>query len=148
MIKLTIIGNLGRDAELKEVNGQHCISFSVADSQSYTNKDGQKVEKTTWVNCAIWRDKGQRTKIVEFLKKGTKVYIEGDLSVRTYKNADGVHMASIDCRVKDLQFVGAAKASDTTATNTTQVTPPPPSADDMPFDLGEPMPNDTEEGPY
>ncbi len=67
MIKLQIIGNLGKDATTNTVNGKNVINFSVAHTEKFTS-NGEKKEKTTWVECAYWTDK---TAISPYLKKGT-----------------------------------------------------------------------------
>ncbi|MFM7710302.1 MAG: single-stranded DNA-binding protein, partial [Ferruginibacter sp.] len=57
MIKLQIIGNLGKDCIQNEVNGRKVINFSVAHSEKYKDSAGNLKEKTTWVECAYWTDK-------------------------------------------------------------------------------------------
>ena len=88
MLKMTLIGNIGQDAKIRETNGRTSINFSVAENQKYTNSEGVKVEKTTWVNCTIWRDPGQSVKVAEFLLAGTKVYAEGRPAVHFYENKE------------------------------------------------------------
>ena len=108
-LKLEIIGNLGADATVREVNASKAIGFSVAHSEKYKNQEGVDVEKTTWVNCTFWKYQGQSTEITKYLKKGTMVAIEGIPSVRGYQNQQGQNAASLDCRVTDLRLLSVPK---------------------------------------
>lgn len=85
MIKLEAIGNLGANAELKDHNGRKFISFRIAHSDSYANKDtGEIVKRTTWISCIINGDGGALT---PYLKKGTKVFVRGNLSINIFNSA-------------------------------------------------------------
>ena len=64
MIKLQVIGNLGKDCIVKEVNGKTVINFSVAHSERYKDAQGNQKERTTWVECAYWTDK---TAVAQYL---------------------------------------------------------------------------------
>jgi Single-strand binding protein family len=57
MIKLQVIGNLGKDCIVKEVNGKNVINFSVAHTERYKDSQGNQKERTTWVECAYWTDR-------------------------------------------------------------------------------------------
>jgi len=74
MIKLQVIGNLGKDCVTNTVNGKNVINFNVAHTEKFKDGSGQQKEKTTWVECAYWTE---RTGIAPYLKKGTQVYVEG-----------------------------------------------------------------------
>lgn len=132
MIKLQVIGHLGKDCTTNNVGGKTVINFSVAHSESYT-KDSQKVEKTTWVECAYWSE----SKIAPYLLKGTQVYVEGTPEVRQWTGADGKQGASLSLRVFTVQLLGskqqaAAPSSQATAP-APQTNTAPVAADDMPF---------------
>jgi single-strand DNA-binding protein len=107
MLKLVIIGNLGRDAEVRTFNDRAVISFSVAHSEKVKNPQTKQMEdKTVWINCSYWRDL-DKTNVANYLKKGTQVYIEGVPSARIYESTKSNQKeASLDCRVTELQFVG------------------------------------------
>jgi single-strand DNA-binding protein len=112
-----IIGHLGQNANVKTTeSGSTAISFSVAVTESYKDKQGQKVENTTWVNCTIWRQKDQSTKIAEYLTKGTKVLVEGKLTARAYSDKQGEAKASLELKVDNVQLLGAK--GDNTSTTT------------------------------
>lgn len=100
MIKLQIIGHLGKDAEVKTLpDGKSVINFSVAHTEKYNEQT-----KTIWVECAKWGDK---TAIAQYLKKGTQVYVEGTCDVRTWES-NGNHGASLQLRVANVQLLGSA----------------------------------------
>ena len=105
MIKLLVIGNLGKDAVVNNVNGKSVINFSVAHTEKYKDAQGNQKDRTVWVECAYWTD---RTAIAPYLKKGTQVYVEGNPDVRTYATQDGKQGASLRLRVREMQVVGGS----------------------------------------
>tara|TARA_Y100000385_G_C13007925_1_gene600312 strand:- start:863 stop:1267 length:405 start_codon:yes stop_codon:yes gene_type:complete len=86
-----LIGNLGKDAMVRNLEGQVvAINFPVAHNQNWKDKrTGQSKTKTTWVNCTIWKQEGANLKILDFLKKGTLVEILGTPVAKSYKVDDG-----------------------------------------------------------
>jgi single-strand DNA-binding protein len=106
MIKLQIIGNLGKDCIVSEVNGKSVINFSVAHSERYKDAQGNQKERTTWVECAYWTD---RTNISPYLVKGKTVYVEGSPSADAYTNKDGQVSATLRLRVQSLQLLGGTQ---------------------------------------
>ncbi len=141
MIKLTAIGNLGRDAVMNTVNGKNVINFTVAHTEKYKDAQGNQKDKTIWVDCAYWTD---RTGIAPYLKKGTQVYVEGQPDVRTYTTKDGTNGATLSLRVLSVQLLGSRNndQSGSSATGNYQPAPPmsnsasTPAASDItePFD--------------
>ena len=103
MIKLQVIGNLGKDCITNTVNGKSVINFNVAHTEKFTSQGTQK-DKTIWVECAYWTDK---TGIAPYLKKGTQVYVEGTPEVRTYPKNDGTTGVSLTMRVVSVQLLGS-----------------------------------------
>ena len=110
-LKLEIIGNLGSDAVVRDVNNSKAIGFSVAHTEKYKNASGVDVENTTWVNCTIWKYQDQSVEIAKYLKKGTLVAIEGTPSVRGYKNQQGQIAASMECRVNFIKLLSSKTAN-------------------------------------
>ena len=104
MIKLMVIGNLGKDCIVNTVNGKNVINFSVAHTEKFKDSTGAQREKTTWVECAYWTD---RTGIAPYLKKGTQIYAEGTPEVRTYQTNDGKNGAALSLRVQNVQLLGS-----------------------------------------
>ena len=105
MIKLLVIGSLGKDATVNNVNGKNVINFSVAHSEKYKDKDGNAASKTIWVECAKW---GEKTGIAPYLKKGTKVYVEGNPDIKTYQKQDGTTASNITLNVIAIDLIGAS----------------------------------------
>ncbi len=145
MIKLQIVGNLGKDCIVKEVNGKNVINFSVAHTERFKDSMGNQKERTTWVECAYWTDK---TTISQYLVKGKMVYAEGTPEAEAYANKEGQPAATLRMRVSNIQLLGGAN-SDQQGSNqgnvsyagsqpapTVRQDPPPQVAsmdDDLPF---------------
>ena len=104
MIKLQVIGNLGKDCVTNLVNGKNVINFNVAHTEKFKDAQGNQKDKTIWVECAYWTD---RTGIAPYLKKGTQVYAEGTPEVRTYPKNDGTTGISLTLRVQSVQLLGS-----------------------------------------
>ena len=123
LLKLVLIGNLGRDAIVKQINNSYVIDFPVA----YSARDRAGNNITVWVNCSWWHD--TEPKVAEYLKKGKQVYIEGTPSTRAYQTNDGILKASLSCRVTTLRLLGSTKSEDFTQPQqspATQPQQPPP----------------------
>lgn len=105
MLKLALIGNLGKDCNTNVVNGNHVINFSVAHSDKIRDQENNLIEKTVWVECAYWTEK---TGVVNFLRKGQQVYAEGIPEVKSFTKKDGSTGISLSLRVMYLQLVGSS----------------------------------------
>jgi single-strand DNA-binding protein len=138
MIKLQIIGNLGKDCVVNTVNGKNVINFTVAHTEKYKDSQGVNQEKTTWVDCAYWTD---RTAISPYLTKGKQVFVEGTPEVRTFTRQDGTGGASLSLRVREVQLLGgrseggsapaaSASTANSSAPSASDITEP---VDDLPF---------------
>lgn len=142
MLKMQIIGNLGKDCIVNNVNGKSVINFTVAHTEKFRDSQGTNQEKTTWVECAWWTD---RTTITPYLTKGKQIYAEGTPEVRSFTRNDGTAGAALSLRVREVQLLGGK--ADSGAANTygssapTQVANIPPPIiqddaepiDDLPF---------------
>ena len=131
--KVILIGNLGKDPETFTFDsGVKKVSFSLATSESYKDKSGNKVEQTEWHNIEII---GNLADIAEkYLKKGSKVYIEGKIKTRSWDDKDGnkKYMTAIELNNFNgsLQMLGDKSSQEETSYSA----PPPPSPeDDLPF---------------
>jgi len=108
MNNCTFIGSLGRDAEVKTLDtGKSVINFSIAVNEGYGDK-----KTTMWVSCAKWGDK---TAVAQFLKKGGKVAVTGQVSIRSYAGKDGTNKAELTLRVSDLHLLNSSSESQPTA---------------------------------
>lgn len=103
MIKQQVIGHLGKDAEVNNVNGRSVINFSLAHTEKYRDAQNQQKEKTVWVECAYWTDK---TGVAPYLKKGAQVYVDGQPDVRLWTSSQGKSGASMVLRVATIQLLG------------------------------------------
>jgi len=104
MIKMQVIGRLGKDCVVNTVNGKNVINFTIAHSEKYKDSQGTLQEKTTWVDCAYWTD---RTAISPYLQKGTQVFVEGQPEARSFQRNDGTPGSSLSLRVREVQLLGS-----------------------------------------
>ena len=103
--KVIVVGRLGQDPELKTLNnGQGSVArLSVATSESWTGKDGQKQERTEWHRITVWGKMAETCG--KYLSKGRQVYVEGRLQTDQYEK-DGVKMYSTNIVANNIQFLG------------------------------------------
>lgn len=93
--KVTLIGNLGGDPEIRHPeNGVPVGRFSLATNESYKDKEGNWQKLTEWHNVVVWRETAERAE--KTLKKGMLVYVEGKISYRKYTDKDGVERNTTD----------------------------------------------------
>jgi len=112
--KVTIIGNLGGDPEMRYMpDGTPVTNFSVATNRKWTNKDGSSGEETIWFRVAAWRRLGEICN--QYLSKGSKIYVEGRLTPdkatggpRAWMGADGQPRASYEITALEVKFLGSA----------------------------------------
>lgn len=103
--KAIIIGNLGSDPEIRTTgSGARVANFSVATSRSWTGRDGQQQEKTEWHRIVAWE---KLADIAErFLKKGERVYVEGEIEYRSYEDKDGVTKYMTEIKAREMIMLG------------------------------------------
>jgi single-strand DNA-binding protein len=125
--KATIIGRLGKDPEIKTINNQTVANFSLATTESWKNKDGEKQESTEWHNCDAW---GKIAEIIEkYVKKGDLIYVEGSIKTQSW-DKDGEKRYSTGISVKEMKMLGSKSSS----TSQTQPEPSQPDSEgDLPF---------------
>jgi len=138
--KIIVIGNLGRDPEMRYTpNGQSVTSFSVASNRRYTTGEGEQREETEWFNVSAW---GRLADLCnQYLSKGRQVYVEGRLRSRSYQGQDGQMRHVNDISLTDVQFLGgrgqdgADDPSYGTSSGTGSSGEPPEfdTVDDLPF---------------
>jgi len=125
---MELTGRLTADAKVSEVkSGKKVVNFSIAINDSYKPKDGERVELTTYVECAYWIN----PKVGDYLKKGLLVQLGGRMGSRAYMNKDGEPKSSLTCNIANLKFLGGA--SSTSATTTNKAKNNAPDDDDLPF---------------
>jgi single-strand DNA-binding protein len=103
--KITIVGYLGRDPELRYTpQGTPVCDFSVATTERRKDKSGDFQDSTTWFKVTFW---GRQAEVAsQYLSKGKQVYIEGRLSQREWQDRDGNTRTSLEVTGSDLQFIG------------------------------------------
>lgn len=145
MLQVEIIGNIGNDAKVKDFNGKKYIAFNVAHSEKFKNQQGVEIERTTWVSVL----KPGESAVAQYLKKGTPVFVRGDLSVKAYKDNAGNWQVGVNCLAREVQLLPGGKRDQNAgtqqeapaeqATNTNVSSAPAASetgegnADDLPF---------------
>lgn len=107
--KVQIIGRLGKDPEIRYTQGGQAVaSFSVATDSKWTNKAGEKQEKTEWHRVKAWGKLGELAG--EYLAKGRQVYVEGRLETSEYTDKEGVKKYSTEIVANDIQFLDSKGA--------------------------------------
>lgn len=103
--KAIILGNLGRDPELKYMpNGDAVCNFSIATTDTWKDRDGNQQEKTEWHNIVAFRRLAEICG--EYLKKGKQVYIEGKIQTRSWEDKDGVKKYMTEIVANQMQMLG------------------------------------------
>ncbi len=108
--KVILIGNLGRDPEVKYTqNGTAVANLSVATNEVWTDKSGQKQERTEWHRVVVWGKQAQV--LAEHLAKGKQVYVEGSLQTRSWDDRDGNKRYTTEVRAARVLMLGRAEGS-------------------------------------
>jgi len=103
--KVILLGHLGKDPEVKKLDsGKSVANFSLATSEVYKNKEGEKVTNTEWHNIVLWSPLAEIAE--SYLKKGSQLYIEGKISNRSYEDKDGVKKYISEVVGRDLTLLG------------------------------------------
>ncbi len=132
--KVIIVGNLGRDPEVRSTTGgQSVANFSVATSEQWTDKqNGEKKEKTEWHRIVVW---GKVAELCgQYLAKGRKIYIEGRLQSREWTNKEGVKVNTTEIVASQVVFLGGKDdgRGAVSATSGDEYGSPPPGLDGAP----------------
>ena len=129
--KVILVGNLGKDPEVKYLdNGVAVANFSLATTENYKNKEGEKVSQTEWHNIVLWR--GLAEVAEKYLKKGSSVYIEGKIKTRKWEDKDGNTRYNTEILADNMTMLGGKKDSQENPINPSQETASD-KADDLPF---------------
>ncbi len=152
--KVILVGHLGRDPELRYTqSGQPVANFTLATSESYSKRDGEREERTEWHRIVAW---GRLAEIcAEYLSKGRQVYIEGRIQTREWEDREGEKRRTTEIVAREMQMLGrrgetntsyddsqapaestsaaSPPAESTSAASTTEDPGTPPPDDDIPF---------------
>jgi len=136
--KVILVGNLGRDPELRYTkNGQAVANFSLATSDNYTSKDGQKEERTEWHRVVVWAKTAELC--AQYLAKGRSVYIEGQLRTREWEDKEGHKRQTTEVHAQTVQFLGprgqggGGGAPRENESSSSAPSGAPPADDEIPF---------------
>ena len=132
--KAILLGNLGKDPEIRRLDdGRAVANFSIATSESYKNKAGEKVTNTEWHNIVLWSPLAEIAE--NYLKKGSQVYIEGKISNRSYEDKEGVKKYISEVVGRDITLLGRAPESQqqNDSSSTENDNPEAVKEDDLPF---------------
>ena len=101
--KVQLIGNVGKEPENRQVGDNVVIKFTVATTERFTDRNGQQVDNTEWHNIEYWSRNGG---ILQYLHKGTQVYVEGKLKTDSWQGQDGKTNYKTSIRAQILQLLG------------------------------------------
>lgn len=109
--KVILIGNAGADPELRYTPGGSAVSnFSIATNESWTNSSGERQERTEWHRIVVW---GRLAEICnQYLRKGSKVYIEGKLQTSSWEGQDGVKRYTTEVVAREMQLLDSRSDMD------------------------------------
>ncbi len=103
--KVILIGRLGRDPETRYMpNGEAVCNFSVATSEAWNDRNGQRQERVEWHNVTMYRRLAEIAG--QYLKKGSQVYLEGKIQSRKYTDKNGVERTAYDIIVNEMKMLG------------------------------------------
>jgi single-strand DNA-binding protein len=136
--KVILVGNVGNDPEVRSLpSGAKVVQFSVATSESWTNKQGEKVEQTEWHRIEFWENLANIAE--QYVKKGDQVYIEGKIRTEKWTDKEGVEKSMVRIRGLAMQLLGnrgggnnnneAAPAANNAAPKTAPMPAPAPATD-------------------
>lgn len=110
--KVILIGNLGRDPEIRYTpGGQAVANFTLATTEQWNNKNGEKEERTEWHRIVVWGRSAENC--AKFLSKGRSVYIEGRLQTREWENKEGQKQRTTEIHAQTVQFLGGPRGEGT-----------------------------------
>ena len=142
--KVILIGNLGRDPEVRYLpSGDAVANFSIATSENWKDRNGQRQERTEWHNISMF---GRLAEIAgQYLKKGSKVYIEGRIQSRKYTGKDGIERTAYEIIGSEMKMLGGGNDS---GQQNAQHTPPAPPRSQAPAAPAQPVDDIDDDVPF
>ncbi len=126
--KVILVGNLGKDPEVRYLdNGVAVANFSLATTENYKNKEGERVSQTEWHNIVLWR--GLAEVAEKWLKKGSSVYVEGKIRTRKWEDKEGNTRYSTEILGDNMTMLGGKPRSESPE----ESVPYSDKKDDLPF---------------
>jgi single-strand DNA-binding protein len=137
--RVILIGNLGRDPELRyTAGGQPVASFTVATNERWNDREGKAQERTEWHRIVVWGKQAETC--ANYLQKGRSVYIEGRLQTREWEDKEGQKRQTTEIVAQTVQFLGsrdggggAPRGADQPGPTREPETPPSGGSEDIPF---------------
>ncbi|MEQ8414785.1 MAG: single-stranded DNA-binding protein [Imperialibacter sp.] len=138
--KVILLGNLGKDPEIRHLeSGRAVTNFTLATSEVYKNKEGNKVTNTEWHNVVLWTPLAEVAE--KYLKKGNQVYIEGKITTRSYDDKDGNKRYITEVVGREMTLVGgrpdggggSSEQQNSGSAQPAPVAAEPTDLDDLPF---------------
>lgn len=119
--KVILIGNVGKDPEVRHLDsGIAVTTFPLATSETYKNKEGQKVTNTEWHNVVLWRGLAEIAE--KYVKKGNPLYIEGKIRTRSWDDKDGNKRYTTEIVTDIMQMLGSKQSNEDSAAATSEST--------------------------
>ena len=109
--KVLLIGRLGQDPEIKDAGGTSVANFSIATNENWTDKSGEKQERTEWHNIVAWDKLADLA--VNYLHKGSNIYCEGKLQTRSWESQEGEKKYRTEVIINQLQFLDKREDNNT-----------------------------------
>jgi single-strand DNA-binding protein len=101
---VVLVGRLGQDPELKQTPGGASVcNFSIATTEKWTDKSGERHERTEWHRIVAWGRTADN--VAQFLRKGSQVYVEGSLHNREYEDKDGIKRQVAEIKAREIRFL-------------------------------------------
>ena len=133
--KVILVGNLGKDPEVRYLdNGVAVANFSLATTENYKNKQGERVSQTEWHNIVFWR--GLAEVAEKYLKKGDSVYVEGKLRTRRWEDKEGNAKYTTEILADNMTMLGNKRSTtseELSNTNGSDISNANETEDDLPF---------------
>lgn len=127
--KVILVGNLGKDPEMRHLEGGTAVAnFTLATSETYKDKNGQRVEQTEWHNIVVWRNLAEIAE--KYLKKGSTIYLEGKLRTRSWEDKDKVKRYTTEIVADTFTMLGKKENSNSTTDDIPTISK---TGDDLPF---------------
>lgn len=126
--KVILIGNLGKDPEVRHLEGGTAVAnFTLATSEAYKDKNGQRVEQTEWHNIVVWRALAEVAE--KYLKKGSTIYLEGKIRTRSWEDKDKVKRYTTEIVADTFTMLGKKESTG----STDDIPTISKTGDDLPF---------------
>ena len=137
--KVILVGNLGRDPELRYTQGgQPVCNFSLATTENFSTRDGQRQERTEWHRIVVWGKTAENC--AQYLSKGRSVYLEGRIQTREWEDKEGQKQRTTEVVAQTVQFLGGPRGGGSGGSgggggerSGSQGETPPPQGEDIPF---------------